>query len=181
MFAFMRRRLNTARHRAAEANEHGDESTQGVRDTRREIVLMAVRDTLRKHTIPPNAVVPQVLSSTAGNNGRGVHLRLVVRDLPALMMPIAHSFQVAVKARTCLLDPLARQWLTGISWVIDAADAGSPSLPAPSYWTPELAVRREGASARKRLERMLDSDQAGKGRMPGGDFAPTLPMLYPKP
>lgn len=181
MFGFMIRPFRGARPSAAPTNH--EHSTQGVRDTRREIVLMAVRDTLRKNAVPPNAVTAEVLPAATSSKARGVHLRLVVKDPEARLMPFAQAFQVAVQTRIRRLDPLSVQWLAGVSWVIEASGQEIPPLPPASYWQVPRPWAAQGApepGARARLDRIFESTDAASPASRPPDFAPTLPMLFPR-
>lgn len=177
MFPFVARvfRPQSTSRPAATAHAH---STQGVRDTRKEVVLMALRDTLRRHSIPQDLVGVELFPGSTISNRRGLHLRFVLRDQHAKVLPHAVAFQGAVQARIRRLDPLAVEWLSGISWKLDAGEGACPGLPPASYWDapPASAASCGGDTARDRLSRMFDAADAKERRAAPGDFHPTLPI-----
>lgn len=154
--------------------------------TRHELLSMAVRDTLRRHGIPHTWIAAQVTPALTPRKERGVHLRLVARHWHPAIASCVVALQKSVVARLTRLDPLACEWLVGVTWKFDPADDSlCPALPAPEYWrewqemqraAPAAPVQRPPA-ARQALQRLMaESDQAFATR--GGDgFSPTQPML----
>lgn len=143
---------------------------------------MAVRDTMRKHGIPPGWVAMEISASATTKKERGLHLRLVIKHWQPKFLEYTVALQRSVKARLLRLDPLAAAWMTGISWKVEIADESPcPELPSPTYWerlvaqSVAAAPQAEPAPApRAVLERLLDSGDRGSAR--GGEFAQTQPM-----
>lgn len=156
-------------------------STQGVRDTRREILLMAVRDTLRKNGIPNDMMGVETFPATTPTKTKGVHLRLVVKEPQARLLQYARSFEGAIQSRLLRLDPLAGQWMAGVSWRLDGpASQVGPALPPASYWQSVPAPGDKSAAAPRRstLDRLFDKHPSdSKGSAPTG-FSPTQPMIH---
>jgi hypothetical protein len=164
---------------------------QADRDaTRRELVAMAVNDTLRKHGIPPSWITAEASPATTLRKQRGLHLRLVVRQWQPRLLDHGVALQKSVRARITRLDPLSCDWLTGISWKLEPVDeAGCPAMPDPGYWRAlraPAASCAEGASAvpalpaQATLQRMLgarDQAFAAARRSEHDEFRPTQPML----
>ena len=164
---------------------------QADRDaTRRELVAMAVNDTLRKHGIPPSWITAEGSPATTLRKQRGLHLRLVVREWQPRLLDHGVALQKSVRARIMRLDPLSSEWLTGISWKLEPVDeAVCPALPDPGYWRAlraPAAPRAEAANAaaapaaQAALERMLgarDQAFAAARRAEHDEFRPTQPML----
>lgn len=157
--------------------------------TRRELISMAVRDTLRKNGIPHEWVGVETGPAATARKERGMHLRLVVRHWHAALPGCVVALQRSVSARVARLDPLSCEWLVGISWKFEPADdSHCPALPEPQYWRAERPQRgeaagrqRAAADARERLKRLLASrDEAFPARAgTAADFSPTQPMLMP--
>jgi hypothetical protein len=159
--------------------------------TRRELVAMAVNDTLRKHGIPPSWITAEASPATTLRKQRGLHLRLVVRQWQPRLLDHGVALQKSVRARIARLDPLSREWLTGVSWKLEPVDeAACPALPDPGYWRAlrmPAAPREETAkvaaaapSAQAALQRMLgarDQAFAAARRAEHDEFRPTQPML----
>lgn len=154
--------------------------------TRHELLAMAVRDTLRRHGIPQAWIAAQVTPAVTPRKERGVHLRLVARHWHPALASCVVALQKSVVARLNRLDPLACDWLVGVSWKFDPADDSlCPALPAPEYWqewqesqrAASTAAAQRPSAARQALHRLMaESDHAFAAR--GGDgFSPTQPML----
>lgn len=175
--------------------------------TRRELLSMAVRDTLRKHGIPVEWITAETSPVVTARRERGIHLRLVLRQWQPALPGYAVAIQQAVTARLARLDPLSCDWLAGVSWKFEPADAAlCPALPDPGYWRAAAPARlaaaakpertapaaaaakaeRSAADPREALKRLLaraDDDFAGKRGGQDGfaatqpGFSHTLPML----
>lgn len=148
--------------------------------TRRELMEMAVRDTLRKHGIPQHWVKAETFSSLTASRTRGMHLRLVVREWRPDLLAYTVTLQRAVLVRLIRLDPLSPGWAAGISWRYEPVDDSTcPALPPSAFWSG--GVRPEAAAPGTRA-RLLAAAAAclerGDGPEPGPDFRPTEPMLF---
>lgn len=103
--------------------------------SRREMLALALRDTLGKHGIPRAWVGLEARPVATAGGQRGMHLRLVLREwdarFPAYMLALQKALGVALRR----IDPMAPAWLAGISWCFDLLDDGAcPTLPAPHTW-----------------------------------------------
>jgi hypothetical protein len=160
--------------------------------TRRELVRVALRDTLVRHGVPTDWVVAEGLSAITRGREPGLHLRLVMRQWQPELLAYAVALQKSVAQRVLLLDPLAATWLTGISWQLAPEDDSScAALPAPGHWKREVQpepaaqpaqpaqialVRSERRAA---LERLMNSGHVPgrKGGEEHPEFSPTRPMF----
>jgi hypothetical protein len=162
--------------------------------TRRELVRVALRDTLNRHGIPADWLGVEALSAVTRGREPGLHLRLVVRHWEPQLLACGVALQKGVMQRVLLLDPLAANWMTGISWQFAPVDESNcPDLPPPAHWKAMLAAAKpasgaaavgpaplEGAGERRAaLDRLL-----GPGRGPAGrdgeahpEFSDTRPMF----
>lgn len=113
--------------------------------TRRELLRVRTRNTLRLAGIPESWVEPQVLLEPEG--GRTfLHLRLVVRHWDERLLRYAVAFQARLMTEIERIDPQARQWLLSIVWCfpLDLA-CPYPELPQPSAWVDAKAPPSEPA------------------------------------
>ena len=157
--------------------------------TRRELVSMAVRDTLRRHGIPAEWIAAEASPVLTARKERGIHLRFVLRHWHPALPGCVVALQKNVCARLARLDPLSCEWLVGVSWKFEPADDRlCPALPEPAYWCAERPLpaelaerRRAAADSRDTLKRLLGrGDEAFAGRAgTGNEFSATQPMLMP--
>lgn len=104
--------------------------------TRRELLRVVLRDTLTRHGIPSTWITPELLTTTSRNGERGLHWRLHIKHWDARLLTCTLAFQNALIKRVLTFDPLATNWLNGISWQLSMADESMcPPLPNPTTWT----------------------------------------------
>jgi len=102
--------------------------------TRRELLRVRTRNTLRLCGIPEQWVEAQVLLEPEG--GRTfLHLRLVVRHWDERLLRFAFAFQTRLLHEIERIDPQVPQWLRSIVWQFPH-DLACPysDLPEPSAW-----------------------------------------------
>lgn len=106
-------------------------ASQQLRDeTRRELLAMAVRETLRKNGIPAHWFATEMVSTLTAARQRGMQLRLVLREWQPQMLAYTVALQRAIEGKLLRMDPLSPAWLAGITWKFEPADAGQcPELP----------------------------------------------------
>jgi len=158
---------------------------------RRELVAMAVRDTLRKHGIPADWISGEASPALTARKERGIHLRLVLRHWHPALPSCVVALQKSVVARLARLDPLSCDWLVGVAWKFEPADDSlCPTLPEPGYWQPERPQReqttakaaRAAADPRQTLKGLLgrgDDAFASRASASADGFSPTQPMVLP--
>lgn len=164
---------------AASRSASGTGSESARDETRRELLSLAVRDTLRKHGIPTHWISAETHSAMTGNRVRGMHLRLVVREWQPKLLAYTVALQKAVQARLIRLDPLAPSWIAGVSWRFEVVDeAPCPELPAAHYWQAAREEKAKPLGTRALLDALLSSrEQNPRGLAEGSsDFRPTEPM-----
>lgn len=113
---------------------------------------MALRETLLRHGLPTEWITADILSASSRNREPGLHLRLAIRHWDARLPPLCVSLQNSLVARLLGFDPMAAQWLHGISWQFALADeSGCPAMPHPGLWTAparaELPARSSALAA----------------------------------
>jgi hypothetical protein len=152
--------------------------------THRQLLVTAVKDTLRTHGIPATWLTVETLTAAISAKERGMHLRLILRD--ARLLPYAVDMQTSIHARISRLDPLSPAWMAGISWRLEVADGSSLQLPDAGYWqrvisnptAPAPAAEEEAEASTPAMSRaMLDKlFGSGPAKADRPDFSPTQPM-----
>jgi hypothetical protein len=104
--------------------------------TRRELMRTALRKTLARHGIPAAWIGSEMLVATSRSRESGMHWRIVVRHWDPRLLEHSVALQNSLVARLVSYDPLAADWLMGISWQFALAnEAACPPMPQPGYWT----------------------------------------------
>ena len=99
-------------------------------ETRRELLTMAVRETLRKNGIPAHWFATEAVSTLTPGRQRGMQLRLVFREWQPQMLAYTVALQRAIEGRLLRMDPLSPGWLAGITWKFEPSDDRQcPDLP----------------------------------------------------
>jgi len=113
---------------------HGAQDFEAQLHTRRELVRVRTRNTLRMSGIPEAWIEPQVLLEPEG--GRTfLHLRLVVRHWDERLLRYAVALQNKLMTEIERIDPQARQWLLSIVWNFPPGiNCPYSELPQPSVW-----------------------------------------------
>lgn len=148
--------------------------------TRRELVSMALRDTLKKYGIAAGCITAEALPSVSAARQRGLHLQLVFREWNPHLLGYVVALEAMVRSRLLRLDPLSAGWVVGMSWKFAPLDASKwPQLPAlgPLY-RHEPASGPAPDTAAGMLRQLLGPGDASHARRAArsGDFSPTLPM-----
>lgn len=106
--------------------------------TRRELLRVVLRNTLNRHGIPTTWIGAEMLLATSRNREPGLHWRLLVRHWDPRLLAHMVALQNALIVRVLAFDPLAAQWLMGISWQFNLPDESlCPPMPHPGTWTSE--------------------------------------------
>lgn len=103
--------------------------------TRRELVRMLTRDSLRFSGIPDGWMESQVLLELGRGGQTFIHLRLVVKHWDERLLQYTAAFQRRLRAEIERFEPTAREWLLSITWQYEVDDE-CPYLimPDPSTW-----------------------------------------------
>lgn len=116
--------------------------------TRRELLRVVLRDTLVKHGIPSSWVQPEMLVSTGGGREPGMHMRLLIKHWDPRLLVHGVAFEKSFNRRVELFDPMAPNWLTGVSWQFALMDPSPcPEMPDPATWTSSVPVKPRPAAA----------------------------------
>jgi hypothetical protein len=148
-------------------------STASPISNRRELLGVVLRDTLTRQGIPAAWLSPETLLSTSRSREPGIHLRLIIKHWDSRLLVHAVALQNALIIRLLASDPLASDWLMGISWQFALPDEDAcPPMPHPGSWTaiPEATQRateverpedsQSPADVRSDLERLFAARDA---------------------
>jgi hypothetical protein len=117
----------------------------GASATRKEMLRVVMRDTLKRHGIPADWIAGETLAAMSRNREPGLYWRITVKHWDERLPPHLVALQNALVGRVQMFDPMAEQWLLGIMWQLAPADESlCPALPHPGSWT---AAPREAAAA----------------------------------
>ena len=106
--------------------------------TRREMLRVVLRDTLNRHGIPAAWITAEMLVSTSRTRESGIHWRLSIKHWDPRLPVHTVAFQNNLIKRVMAFDPLATNWLMGISWQFSVDDESAcPPMPHPGLWTSE--------------------------------------------
>lgn len=158
---------------------------------RRDLVRLALKDTLNRAGIPTSWIGIDLLTATSRGREPGIHARLLIKHTDPRLMLHAVAIEGSLRKRVTGLDPDSPSWFMGMSWQfpVQAEDA-VPALPHPGSWT-TTNVGVESASqqpedpradARADLERLMAvRDEAMKraSGAPADAFAVTEPARLP--
>ncbi|MBE7941881.1 MULTISPECIES: hypothetical protein [Ramlibacter] len=191
----------------AQDTRRGPDSVQASRlppanhAMRRELLRVTLRDTLRRCGIPLGWIGAEVLSGSSREGHVGLHWQLSVRHWdPRLVMRMV-ALQNNLVSRLLAVDPMASQWLLGLSWQFALADESAcPPLPHPGSWTSledtpmaqaagahpgggsadviagPVRIEDTGSAAHAELEQRLAARDADFLARPGGGGEATEPM-----
>lgn len=116
--------------------------------TRRELVRVVLRDTLRTHGIPSDWIGLETLTVTSREGKAGLHARLLIKHWEPRLLPFCVALQVSLQTRMTVFDPLADNWFAGLSWQFAVPDTSvCPPLPEPGFWKAAPVVPAAAAAA----------------------------------
>lgn len=105
---------------------------------RRDMMRAVLRKTLTRHGIPASWIGAEMLVATAKGREAGMHWRLLIKHWDPRLLTHAVALQNSLVVRLLGYDPLAADWLMGISWQFALPDdAPCPAMPQAGFWTAE--------------------------------------------
>jgi hypothetical protein len=114
----------------------------------RDVLRLVLRDMLSRHGIPSAWLGLQVLSAKSAGKDKGLHARFIVKHWEPRLLAHAPGLERSFIERLMALDPLADQWLMGLSWQLQLAPDFVPEqLPRAGAWT---GPNKAAAPARSR-------------------------------
>jgi hypothetical protein len=172
-------------------------ATNATHSIRKDLLRMVLRETMIRNGIPVAWVDADMLRTT-GRGGRdtGIHVRLLMHHWDPRLLVHGVAFENNFCKRVVAMDPLATNWLMGVSWQYALEDQSScPALPHPGSWTAmpvehatasvvaqaggdviagPVTIEKSGDQVKADLERMLSVRDTRK--RPPEDFADTQPF-----
>lgn len=113
-------------------------SAADLASMRRDMMRAVLRKTLARHGIPASWIGAEMLVATARGREAGMHWRLLIKHWDPRLLTHAVALQNSLVMRLLGYDPLAADWLMGISWQFALPDeAQCPGMPQPGFWTAE--------------------------------------------
>ncbi len=108
------------------------ESPSGVR---KELLRLVLREALKSNGLPLNWVSVDPMGVNSPTRGAGIHVRLVLKHWDERFPIFMRAFQDDFETRLLTLDPLASQWLSGMSWQFELGDSAHwPPMPPAALW-----------------------------------------------
>jgi hypothetical protein len=116
---------------------------------RRELLRVALRDTLNRYGIPAAWVGAETLvTTTRGVAQKGIHWRLLVKHWDPELLSYGVPFQQSLMSRLKTLDASAGTWLMGISWKFALPDESvCPPMPQRNWGAEAKAAAQPAAAA----------------------------------
>ena len=138
-----------------ESEPDSDDSQPSRNATRRELVQVVLRDTMRKHGVPSDWVECRILSAVTRTGRAGLHVNFVVRQAHDRLITYVFAFQDSFERELARFDPRARDWLLSLGW--EFQDFNAAEMPDPRSWVqsapaPLAAVPAPAPSAPAPLE-----------------------------
>lgn len=116
-----------------------------ARDTRRELVQVVLRDTMRKHGVPSDWVDCRILSVMTRQRKAGMHVQFLVRKGDEQLLNYVHAFQESFWEEILKFEPQAREWLFSVAWQFyGKAVHGFAPMPGAAAWAKEPAAQASG-------------------------------------
>ena len=113
-------------------------SAAELASVRRDMMRAVLRKTLTRHGIPASWISAEMLVATARGRAPGMHWRRRIKHWDPRRLTHAVALQNSLVMRLLGYDPLAADWLMGISWQFALPDeAPCPPMPQPGFWTAE--------------------------------------------
>lgn len=108
---------------------------------RRELVDLALRNTLLKHGIPTSWVAIEIKSYVNGKGELYSYVRLLLKHWEPQFLQYMVAFQKNLLKRILLLDSTSQVWLRNLSWQFILTDENTcPDMPPPITWIPAIEV-----------------------------------------
>jgi hypothetical protein len=158
---------------------------------RRELLRLALRQSLMGNGIPSSWIVAETLEvGSRGSGTPGIHIRLVLQHWEPRLLPYTLAFQHDLEQRLLAVEPQAGAWLRGFSWQYAGATGEPGPMPDPASWgddaQPEgapvaMEPPQPGPPRKSKEELALLFAQQDRGRPRQDerpDFAPTQPVTW---
>lgn len=151
-----------------------------ARSAAREILRLALRETLLRNGIPGGWISVEGLRSQDGSGVQGTHVRLRLHHWDTRLLRCLVALEKDFARRLALLDGAKVLRVQGVSWAFALPDTCAvPPLPHAGTWTALPRQAREGAAAPEPSNGVIagplhvQPPEAGAPR--GRTFAATVP------
>lgn len=126
----------------------GDPPVPDQSAARRDLLRVALRDTINRHGIPATWIGAETLVTTSrGVAQKGIHWRLLIKHWDPELLSYGVPFQQSLMNRLVTLDATAGTWLMGISWQFALPDESvCPPMPQRA-WAAEAKAAAQPAKA----------------------------------
>lgn len=126
----------------------GDSPVPDQSAARRDLLRVALRDTINRHGIPATWIGAETLVTTSrGVAQKGIHWRLLIKHWDPELLSYGVPFQQSLMNRLVTLDATAGTWLMGISWQFALPDESvCPPMPQRA-WAAEAKAAAQPAKA----------------------------------
>lgn len=123
---------------------------QSKDSTRRELIRVALRDTLAKHGVPTAWIASEALNVTRtrakGAQEPAMHVRFLIRHFEPELLSQGLAVQRTFLKRVSVFDPKADRWLNGVSWQFALLEDNSAHLMAAPSARPSGALPENAAA-----------------------------------
>ena len=101
--------------------------------SRRDLVQVIVRDTMRNHGIPSDWIECRILSAVTRSGRTGLHVNFVVKQAHDRLITYVFAFQDSFERELARYEPRARtEWLLSLGWEFQGFNAAE--MPDPHTW-----------------------------------------------
>lgn len=167
-----------------DGDAEGDDPGASARSaSRREVVHLVLRETMRQHGIPSDWIEGRTLSIIRSDRTTGTYVTLIVRGGQDRLLAYVPAFQTSLRQNLERFDPRVGDWLRGLAWQFEGGPESAAAMPDPASWSralPGVEVRESDGSGDEALQEDLRAlfairDAAISRRQDGHDFPPTRP------
>lgn len=103
--------------------------------SRREVLHIVLRETMRQHGIPSDWIECRSLSMVSANKSTGTYVTLIVRNGHDRLLPYVPAFQASFRKALERFDPRLGDWLRGLAWQFELDEANPADMPTSGAWT----------------------------------------------
>jgi hypothetical protein len=127
---------NSTQFGASQMTQGGPASVNSIR---KDLLRVAMRETLTRNGIPPGWVSADMLRTNSAKKEAGMHVRFLVRHWEPRLLLHGVALEQDFLQRLLTLDPQAHDWMAGFSWQFALEDTSAcPPLPHPGAWIAPL-------------------------------------------
>jgi hypothetical protein len=162
--------------RFEESDGHDDDALEREA-SRRELVKLVLRESMRRHAVPSDWIEGRMLPVVTSKRKTGVHVQLIVKQGQASLLGYIPAFQSSLMAEIEKYDPRAWDWLLSISWQLAGITSSSGGqMPGAADWNvrqPETSAAVSGSTDAEQAQAAQDALDAEEA-----DVAEDLKALF---